>query len=105
MADYHSSWSALLTLLWSEVPVQTAYDIGCHPLGIILIQIPYFGSGLGSGVVRASLLILLAALPILGHCKMMVHCKEDQLSTTQCVWDDLDEYALGDLISFCCNGF
>ena len=53
-------------------------------LGIILIQIPYFGSGLGSGVVRASLLILLAAFAYpLGNRKMMVHCKQDQLSTTQ----------------------
>ena len=51
-------------------------------LGIILIQIPYFGSGLGSGVVRASLLILLAAFAYpLGNRKMMVHCKQDQLST------------------------
>jgi len=49
-------------------------------LGIILIQIPYFGSGLGSGVVRASLLILLAAFAYpLGNRKMMVHCKQDQL--------------------------
>ena len=41
-------------------------------LGIILIQIPYFGSGLGSGVVRASLLILLAAFAYpLGNRKMM----------------------------------
>lgn len=56
-------------------------------LGIILIQIPYFGSGLGSGVVRASLLILLAAFAYpLGNRKMMVHCKEDQLSTTQRVF-------------------
>lgn len=56
-------------------------------LGIILIQIPYFGSGLGSGVVRASLLILLAAFAYpLGNCKMMVHCKQDQLSTTQRVF-------------------
>lgn len=56
-------------------------------LGIILIQIPYFGSGLGSGVVRASLLILLAAFAYpLGNRKMMVHCKQDQLSTTQRVF-------------------
>lgn len=56
-------------------------------LGIILIQIPYFGSGLGSGVVRASLLILLAAFAYpLGNRTMMVHCKEDQLSTTQRVF-------------------
>ena len=56
-------------------------------LGIILIQIPYFGSGLGSGVVRASLLILLAAFSYpLGNRKMMVHCKQDQLSTTQRVF-------------------
>lgn len=56
-------------------------------LGIILIQIPYFGSGLGNGVVRASLLILLAAFAYpLGNRKMMVHCKEDQLSTTQRVF-------------------
>jgi len=56
-------------------------------LGIILIQIPYFGSGLGSGVVRASLLILLAAFAYpLGNRKMMVHCKHDQLSTTQRVF-------------------
>ena len=56
-------------------------------LGIIFIQIPYFGSGLGSGVVRASLLILLAAFAYpLGNRKMMVHCKEDQLSTTQRVF-------------------
>ena len=56
-------------------------------LGIILIQIPYFGSGLGSGVVRASLLILLAAFAHpLGNRKMMVHCKQDQLSTTQRVF-------------------
>ena len=56
-------------------------------LGIILIQIPYFGSGLGSGVVRASLLILLAAFGYpLGNRKMMVHCKQDQLSTTQRVF-------------------
>ena len=52
-------------------------------LGIILIQIPYFGSG----VVRASLLILLAAFAYpLGNRKMMVHCKHDQLSTTQRVF-------------------
>ena len=56
-------------------------------LGIILIQIPYFGSGLGSGVVRASLLILLAAFAYpLGNRKMMVQCKQDQLSTTQRVF-------------------
>ena len=56
-------------------------------LGIILIQIPYFGSGLGRGVVRASLLILLAAFAYpLGNRKMMVHCKQDQLSTTQRVF-------------------
>lgn len=56
-------------------------------LGIILIQITYFGSGLGSGVVRASLLILLAAFAYpLGNRKMMVHCKHDQLSTTQRVF-------------------
>ena len=56
-------------------------------LGIILIQIPYFGSGLGSSVVRASLLILLAAFAYpLGNRKMMVHCKQDQLSTTQRVF-------------------
>ena len=56
-------------------------------LGIIFIQIPYFGSGLGSGVVRASLLILLAAFAYpLGNRKMMVHCKQDQLSTTQRVF-------------------
>lgn len=56
-------------------------------LGIILIQIPYFGSDLGNGVVRASLLILLAAFAYpLGNRKMMVHCKEDQLSTTQRVF-------------------
>ena len=56
-------------------------------LGIILIQIPYFGSGLGSGVVRASLLILLAAFAYpFGNRKMMVHCKQDQLSTTQRVF-------------------
>ncbi|WP_270616830.1 multidrug resistance efflux transporter family protein [Streptococcus salivarius] len=56
-------------------------------LGIIFIQIPYFGSGLGSGVVRASLLILLAAFSYpLGNRKMMVHCKQDQLSTTQRVF-------------------
>lgn len=56
-------------------------------LGIILIQIPYFGSGLSSGVVRASLLILLAAFSYpLGNRKMMVHCKQDQLSTTQRVF-------------------
>lgn len=56
-------------------------------LGIILIQIPYFDSGLGNGVVRASLLILLAAFAYpLGNRKMMVHCKEDQLSTTQRVF-------------------
>ena len=56
-------------------------------LGIILIQIPYFGSGLGSSVVRASLLILLAAFSYpLGNRKMMVHCKQDQLSTTQRVF-------------------
>ena len=53
-------------------------------LGIILIQIPYFGS---SSVVRASLLILLAAFAYpLGNRKMMVHCKQDQLSTTQRVF-------------------
>lgn len=56
-------------------------------LGIILIQIPYFGSDLGNGVVRASLLILLAAFAYpLGNRKMMVHCKEDRLSTTQRVF-------------------
>ena len=56
-------------------------------LGIILIQIPYFSSGLGSGVVRASLLILLAAFSYpMGNRKMMVHCKQDQLSTTQRVF-------------------
>lgn len=56
-------------------------------LGIILIQIPYFGSGLGSGVVRASLLILLAAFAYpLGNRKMMVQCMQDQLSTTQRVF-------------------
>ena len=56
-------------------------------LGIILIQIPYFGSGLGSGVVRASLLILLAAFAYpLGNRKMMVQYKQDQLSTTQRVF-------------------
>ena len=52
-------------------------------LGIILIQIPYFGSGLGSGVVRASLLILLAAFAYpLGNRKMMVHCKQGVFGMT-----------------------
>ena len=75
-------------------------------LGIILIQIPYFGSGLGSGVVRASLLILLAAFAYpLGNRKMMVHCKQDQLfNDAACVWDDLDEYTfLVAFVSFCCS--
>ena len=53
-------------------------------LGIVLIQIPYFGRGVGEGVVRASILILIAAFSYpLGNRKMLVHCKEEQLSTTQ----------------------
>lgn len=56
-------------------------------LGIVLIQIPYFGRGLGEGVVRASILILIAAFSYpLGNRKMLVHCKEEQLSTTQRVF-------------------
>lgn len=34
---------------------------GVYNIGITLIQIPYLGSDLGSGLVRTSLLILLAA--------------------------------------------
>ena len=33
-------------------------------LGIVLIQIPYFGRGLGEGVVRASIIILIAVFSI-----------------------------------------
>ena len=56
-------------------------------LGIVLIQIPYFGRGLGEGVVRASIFILIAAFSYpLGNRKMLVHCKEEQLSTTQRVF-------------------
>ena len=78
----------LLTPLFSQrVPGKQLLMTLVILLGIILIQIPYFGSGLGSGVVRASLLILLAAFAYpLGNRKMMVHCKQDQLSTTQRVF-------------------
>ena len=56
-------------------------------LGIVLIQIPYFGRGLGEGVVRASILILIAVFSYpLGNRKMLAHCKEEQLSTTQRVF-------------------
>ena len=49
----------------------------------------------------ASLLILLAAFASsLGNRKMMVHCKQDQLSTDAArVWDDLDEYTFWLLLS------
>lgn len=56
-------------------------------LGIILIQIPYFHSGMGNGVLIASLLILLAAFSYpLGNRKMLEHCQQDSLTTSQRVF-------------------
>ncbi|MFR2056634.1 MAG: hypothetical protein ACLS3S_01995 [Streptococcus salivarius] len=52
----HSSWSALDPLFGQRVPGKQLHLTG-YPFRYYSHQIPYFGSGLGSGVVRASLLI------------------------------------------------